>query len=149
MQDAVRGPALAHDGRRRPAPARRRPLGDRHAALRRSGPPAARGPRAKRWVGFLRVYRTGKAKPRRLELNQPHRGAKGVLLRGRGKPTVRRVRGGLAISRLPRRTQVAELTIYRVTTVDGRTAEKRVPLRVRVKEAAATLRLRSTPAVSR
>jgi len=62
---------------------------------------------------------------------------------------VRRVRGGLAISRLPRRTQVAELTIYRVTTVDGRTAETRVPLRVRVKEAAATLRLRSKPAVSR
>jgi len=47
------------------------------------------------------------------------------------------------------RTQVAELTIYRVTTVDGRTAETRVPLRVRVKEAAATLRLRSKPAVSR
>ena len=104
---------------------------------------------AKRGVGFLRVFRTGMTEPRRLELSQPRRGAKGVLLRGRGKPTVRRVRGGLAISRLPRRTQVAELTIYRVTTVDGRTAETRVPLRVRVKEAAATLRLRSKPAVSR
>jgi hypothetical protein len=87
---------------------------------------------AARPAGFLRLYVGGRPAPVRYDLAVPRRGARAVLLGGRGRPSVRLTRTGLAVAGLPAGTAVAEVTLYRVTRLDGATTRKALPVRAGV-----------------
>jgi hypothetical protein len=80
-----------------------------------------------RSAGFLRLSVAGRPKPVRLDLALPTRGAR--LL---GTPAVTRTAGGLRVTGLPAGTGVAELTLYRVTKLDGATPARTVRIRATV-----------------
>ena len=77
------------------------------------------------------------------------RGGRPVLLRRAGAPTVKLGARGLKVSRLPAGLAAVELTLYRVTKVDGAPSRKRVKLRAAVKGGGTTLKLASRPPVPR
>jgi hypothetical protein len=91
---------------------------------------------AQRWrttAGFgLRLRLGGRPTPVRYELAVPRRGAPAVLLGGRGRPSVRLTRTGLAVAGLPAGTAVAEVTLYRVTRLDGASTRRALPVRAGV-----------------
>jgi hypothetical protein len=88
-------------------------------------------------AGFLRLYVGGRPAPVRYELAVPRRGAAPVLLAGADRPAVRLTRRGLRLSGLPAGTAVAELTLYRVSRLDGATTRKRLPIAASVQGAGA------------
>ena len=97
--------------------------------------PAALLPRQtakRRTIGFMRVFVAGQSGRRRYALKLARKGRGKLLLKAAGGPVVRSVRGGVKVRGLPAGSAVAELTIYRVRTLDGATKRKRVRLRARV-----------------
>jgi hypothetical protein len=104
------------------------------------GVPAALLPRQsakRRVVGFIRLYVAGVAKPVRYPLALPGRGARAMMLAARRAPTVTMRRGGLRVAGLPLRTAVAEVTLYRVTTLDRATSARAYTVKVAVVHAGA------------
>jgi hypothetical protein len=107
--------------------------------------PAALLPRQgakRRTVGFMRVFVAGQGKRKRFALKLARRGRAKTLLSAAGAPAVRFVRGGLKVGRLPARSAVAELTLYRVTKLDGKTTSRRLKLRARIAPSGRTLSVR-------
>jgi hypothetical protein len=97
--------------------------------------PAALLPRQtakRRTVGFMRVFVAGQSLRKRYALKLAKQGRGKDLVKGRGKPVVRSVRGGLEVRGLPARSAVVELTLYRVTRHDGATRPKRYRLKAAV-----------------
>ena len=91
----------------------------------------------RRVVGFIRIYTAGQSTHQRFALVLPRRGSKLVAIGGPGRPVVRFVRGGVAVSRLAAAASVAELTLYRVTSVDGATTGRTPRLRATIARAGA------------
>ena len=101
--------------------------------------PAGLLPRQKakqRTVGFMRVFVAGQAQRKRFPLKLAKKGRGKLLLKAR------RQAGWCATSAAasrcaacPRGSAVAELTIYRVTKLDGATKRKRFKLKARVMRA--------------
>jgi hypothetical protein len=123
---------------------------DARSALRRIrfAVPAALLPRAgaARTIGFIRLYLSGRARPVRRALRFARRGSR--MLKAAGWPTVVRTRRGLDVTGLPAGTAVAELTLYRVTRLDGRTTARRLSITARI-SARTSIVLRRRPAAPR
>jgi hypothetical protein len=93
--------------------------------------PSALAPQAigrARPVGTLRLFVAGQAKPQSLALTLPAKGAPAVLLRGAGGLTVTYTGGRLVLAGLPARTAAAEVTLNRVTRLDGATTRRAIRL---------------------
>jgi hypothetical protein len=104
----------------------------------------------RRTVGFMRVFVAGQPKRKRYALKLARRGRARTLLSGPGRPVVRMVRGGLAVSGMPARSAIAELTIYRMTKRDGTTRRKRYRVKARItRPGAAALSLSVRPRAPR
>ena len=102
--------------------------------------PAALLPRKsaqRRVVGFIRIYTAGQSAHRRFDLVLPRRGAATIGVPGAGRMTVRIGRSGVVVNRLPAGASVAELTFYRVTSVDGATTGRTPRLRATITRAGA------------
>jgi hypothetical protein len=103
-----------------------------------------------RTVGFIRLFVADAAKPIRYPLTLPGRGARSVMLAAKGRPTVTLRRGGLKVTRLPARSGVAEVTLYRVTKLDQATSPRPYTVKVTVtREGAKTQTLSAKPRAPR
>jgi hypothetical protein len=113
--------------------------------------PAALLPRQsglRRTIGFMRVWVAGSSTRQRYELKLARRGAAAVALRG--APGMRYVRGGVQVSGLPAGAAIVEVTLYRVTKMDGATAGATYTLRARASvEGGATAALTARPVAPR
>jgi hypothetical protein len=105
--------------------------------------------RKQRTVGFMRVFVAGQAQRKRFPLKLARKGRGKLLLNTPGRPLVRSVRGGLEVRGLPAGSAVAELTIYRVSKLDGATPLKRYRLKARVMRAGGALSLSVRPRAPR
>jgi hypothetical protein len=76
---------------------------------------------SRRTIGFMRVWVAGSSTRQRYELKLARRGAVAVAVGG--VPGVRYVRGGVQVSGLPSGAAIVEVTLYRVTKVDGATTK--------------------------
>ena len=96
-----------------------------------------------RTIGFVRVWAAGSSTRKRFSLRLARHGAAAIALSG--APTVRYARGGVQVSGLPAGAAIVEVTLYRVTKVDGATTRAAYTLRAKVTGAggAATLTART------
>ena len=125
LPDPLHRAALAHDGGRRAAPARRLAHRADPAVLQGARGAAAGAERqAPRRRASSASTSAGSAKPLRYKLWLPKKGAAPRLLAAAGKPAVSFRKGALRVTGLPLRTAVAEVTLYRVTKLDHPTSPR-------------------------
>ena len=87
--------------------------------------------KAKRTIGFMRVFVAGESR-RRYSLKLGPKGKKTPLVRGAGKPTVTMGKGKITVAGLPARAAVAELTMYRLKKIDGAPKRNAFTLKARI-----------------
>ena len=99
--------------------------------------------KAKRTIGFMRVFVAGESRRRRYSLKLAPKGKKTVLVRGAGKPTVKLGKGKITVVGLPARAAVAELTMYRLKKIDGAPKRNAFKLKARIAPTGTTLKVRT------
>src|SRR3954452_19005629 len=102
-----------------------------------------RGVKARRTIGFMRVFVAGESRRRRYSLKLAAKGKKTPLVRGAGKPTVTMGKGKLTVAGLPARAAVAELTMYRLKKIDGAPKRNAFKLKARIAPMGPTLKVRT------
>jgi hypothetical protein len=99
--------------------------------------------KAKRTIGFMRVFVAGESRRRRYSLKLAPKGKKTVLVRGAGKPTVKLGKGKITVVGLPARAAVAELTMYRLKKIEGAPKRNAFKLKARIAPTGTTLKVRT------